>query len=151
MTSGALCSREFFDPARRFECLAASPKEGQKLPAILRSDTREQRLLPERTPSNIADRPRLTLAHHPSIQVLTGLEAPCDVTVVPITVQEVASNISGADLVGKRKRRTLAAAVALSRSVVAPLATFRRIDTMQPDTLTPDLDRVAVDNSGAAE
>ena len=53
------------------------------------------------------------------------------------------------NVIGQRERRLLAATVGLTGGL-ARLPRFRCVDAKEPDALAVDLDRVAVDDRGAA-
>ena len=69
---------------------------------------------------------------------------------IAVDIAHGAADLPAADPVGERQCRLLSAPPALTLGRGAKLSAFRGIDPMQPDTLSPDFQRVAVDNAGNA-
>ncbi|MEO1613059.1 MAG: hypothetical protein AAFU55_12015 [Pseudomonadota bacterium] len=77
-------------------------------------------------------------------------EADGDQTVIAISRATFALDRFALQDFVQIKGRFSAAAIAIARAVFAPLRTLRRIDSMTPNALALDLDRVAVDDGRAS-
>ena len=74
----------------------------------------------------------------------------CNEAAIAVDFAHDAADLPAADPVGERQCRLLSTPPALTLSRGAKLPTFRGINPMQPDALSPDFQCIAVDHAGNA-
>jgi hypothetical protein len=94
-------------------------------------------------------RERPTLRYHPSAQILAADATDRDNATVAVDVALLAGDGALTDVVGQGECCLLPATIRLAGGL-AGLAGLRRVNAEEPNALTVDLDRVAVDYRSSA-